>query len=39
VSRTGAVINIEDAYQHPDFNPKVDLLTGYRTAQGGGSGE
>ena len=31
VARTGEVLNIRDAYSHPDFNPQIDLETGYRT--------
>lgn len=31
VAQTGNVLNIEDAYNDPRFNPEVDKLTGYRT--------
>ncbi len=31
VARSGEVLNIEDAYQDPRFNPEVDQRTGYRT--------
>lgn len=31
VARTGAVVNIPDAYNDPRFNPEVDKVTGYRT--------
>lgn len=29
--QTGAVINLEDAYADPRFNPEPDIRTGYRT--------
>ena len=31
VARTGEPLNLEDAYQHPDFNREVDTRSGYRT--------
>ena len=31
VAATGETLNIPDAYQHPLFNPDVDVKTGYRT--------
>ncbi len=31
VASTGEVLNLEDAYSHPHFNPTVDRSTGYRT--------
>ena len=31
--RTGEMLNIADAYQHPLFNAEIDQRTGYRTAQ------
>jgi adenylate cyclase len=31
VAATGETLNIADVYQHPLFNPEVDLRTGYRT--------
>ena len=31
VYRTGAPLNLPDAYESPDFNPEVDRRTGYRT--------
>lgn len=31
VARTRETLNIPDPYHHPDFNPKVDRDTGYRT--------
>jgi adenylate cyclase len=31
VARTGATVNIPDAYRDPRFNPDVDKKTGYRT--------
>src|SRR5262249_28976044 len=31
VYRTGAPLNLADAYESPDFNPEVDRRTGYRT--------
>jgi putative ABC transport system ATP-binding protein len=31
VARTGEGMNIPDAYACPDFNPKIDRETGYRT--------
>ena len=31
VARTGETLSISDAYQHPLFNPEIDLRTGYRT--------
>jgi adenylate cyclase len=31
VASTGETLNIEDAYQHPLFNPEIDQRTGYRT--------
>lgn len=30
-AKTGEVINLEDAYESPDFNKEVDLQTGYRS--------
>jgi serine phosphatase RsbU (regulator of sigma subunit)/CRP-like cAMP-binding protein len=31
VASTGEVLNIEDAYKDPRFNPSIDQITGYRT--------
>jgi adenylate cyclase len=31
VARTGETLSIDDAYQHPLFNPEIDHRTGYRT--------
>ncbi|HXY42412.1 MAG TPA: GAF domain-containing protein [Vicinamibacteria bacterium] len=31
VARTGEIVRIADAYQHPAFNPAIDQKTGYRT--------
>lgn len=31
VYQTGEMVNVEDAYEHPRFNPEVDKETGYRT--------
>ena len=31
VLQSGKIINIEDAYRHPKFNPDVDKRTGYTT--------
>jgi len=31
VARTGETMNVPDAYSHPEFNPRVDEGTGYRT--------
>jgi serine phosphatase RsbU (regulator of sigma subunit) len=31
VASTGEVLNIEDAYSDPRFNPSIDQTTGYRT--------
>jgi serine phosphatase RsbU (regulator of sigma subunit) len=31
VAKTGEILNIEDAYQDPRFNPRVDKKSGYRT--------
>ena len=31
VAMTGKTVNIQDAYKDPDFNPAVDVSTGYRT--------
>jgi putative ABC transport system ATP-binding protein len=31
VYRTGAPLNLAEAYESPDFNPEVDRRTGYRT--------
>ncbi len=31
VARTGEVLNIDDVYEDPRFNPEVDQRTGYRT--------
>ena len=31
VASTGEVLNIEDAYNDPRFNPSIDQITGYRT--------
>jgi serine phosphatase RsbU (regulator of sigma subunit)/CRP-like cAMP-binding protein len=31
VASTGEVLNIEDAYGDPRFNPSIDQLTGYKT--------
>jgi len=31
VYRTGASLDVADAYESPDFNPEVDRRTGYRT--------
>jgi serine phosphatase RsbU (regulator of sigma subunit)/CRP-like cAMP-binding protein len=31
VASTGEVLNIEDAYRDPRFNPSIDQITGYRT--------
>ena len=31
VFRTGAVINVPDAYADPRFNPESDKRTGFRT--------
>jgi len=31
VARTGEVLNVPDAYRHPEFNPEVDRATGYHT--------
>jgi signal transduction protein with GAF and PtsI domain len=31
VARTGEVININDAYEDPRFNPAFDKETGFRT--------
>ena len=31
VASTGEVLNIDDAYKDPRFNPNIDQLTGYRT--------
>lgn len=31
VAARGRSINLKDAYRHPDFDPKYDKLTGYRT--------
>jgi Nif-specific regulatory protein len=29
--KTGKIINVEDAYSYPKFNPEIDKRTGYRT--------
>src|SRR3990170_7281929 len=31
VLQSGKIINIEDAYRHPKFNPDVDKRTSYKT--------
>ncbi len=31
VAQNKAVMNIQDAYDHPDFNQRIDEITGYRT--------
>ncbi len=31
VATTGEALRIDDAYQHPSFNPEVDRATGFRT--------
>ncbi|WP_072263977.1 GAF domain-containing protein, partial [Candidatus Kryptobacter tengchongensis] len=31
VAQTGEIINLEDAYKDPRFNPEIDIKTGYRT--------
>lgn len=31
VAARGKALNLKDAYRHPDFDPKYDKLTGYRT--------
>lgn len=31
VASRGKALNLKDAYRHPDFDPKYDKLTGYRT--------
>lgn len=31
VAARGRALNLKDAYRHPDFDPKFDKLTGYRT--------
>jgi adenylate cyclase len=31
VATTGETLRIDDAYQHPGFNPEVDRATGFRT--------
>ena len=31
VAKTGQLINVRDAYQHPSFNQEVDRKTNYRT--------
>lgn len=31
VADKNKALNLKDAYKHPDFDPKVDKLTGYRT--------
>ena len=31
VARTGETVNLEDAYQHPDFNREIDAKSGFRT--------
>jgi putative ABC transport system ATP-binding protein len=33
VAHKGETLNIEDAYNNPDFNPEVDSRSGYRTKQ------
>jgi adenylate cyclase len=31
VATTGEALRVDDAYQHPGFNPEVDRKTGFRT--------
>ena len=31
VAETGEVVNLTDAYVHPEFNPELDAIHGYRT--------
>jgi energy-coupling factor transporter ATP-binding protein EcfA2 len=31
VATTGEALRVDDAYQHPSFNPEVDRATGFRT--------
>jgi adenylate cyclase len=31
VATTGQPLRVDDAYQHPDFNPEVDRATGFVT--------
>jgi putative methionine-R-sulfoxide reductase with GAF domain len=31
VATTGKALRVDDAYQHPSFNPEVDRATGFRT--------
>ena len=31
VAQLNRSLNLKDAYKHPDFDPKIDKLTGYRT--------
>jgi HD-GYP domain-containing protein (c-di-GMP phosphodiesterase class II) len=31
-AREGRIVNIEDAYKEPLFNPEIDRMTGFRTA-------
>eukprot|EP01012_Entosiphon_sulcatum_P012210 TRINITY_DN1762_c0_g1_i1.p1 TRINITY_DN1762_c0_g1~~TRINITY_DN1762_c0_g1_i1.p1 ORF type:complete len:601 (-),score=101.47 TRINITY_DN1762_c0_g1_i1:52-1587(-) len=31
VARTGETVNAENAYLHPQFNPEIDVQTGFRT--------